>query len=58
MAPLFGFDDPRPSFYDLSVGSRLRLYRAVFVFASVLLPLNRDGFRSDVVPLAGVEAVF
>jgi hypothetical protein len=58
-APVFGLERDRASAYDLSVGGRLNLWRdTVFLFANVLLPLNRDGYRSDVVPLAGVEAAF
>jgi len=27
-------------------------------FLNVIVPLNRNGFRADVIPLAGVEAAF
>jgi hypothetical protein len=58
-APVLGFDRSRASAYDLSLGGRLNLWRdTVFGFANVLVPLTRDGFRSDVIPLAGVEAAF
>ena len=58
-APVLGFDRSRASAHDLSVGGRLNLWRdTVFAFANVLVPLDRDGFRSDAIPLAGVEAAF
>jgi hypothetical protein len=58
-APVLGFDRSRDSFYDLSLGGRVNLWRdTVFGFANVVLPLNRDGFRSDVIPLVGLEAAF
>jgi len=58
-APILGFDRGRPSYYDLSLGGRVMLWRDTLIgFVNVLLPLNDDGFRSDVIPLAGIEAVF
>lgn len=57
-APLFGITARRPDFFDLSVGMRVKLSDAVFGFANAILPLNDDGFRADVIPLAGLEAVF
>ena len=40
-------------------GGRVNLWHdTVFGFANVILPLNRDGFRSDVIPLVGIEAAF
>ena len=36
----------------------VRVWRGLLAFANVLLPLNRDGFRADVVPFAGLEASF
>ena len=58
-APLFGLEGGRQSFYDFSLGGRVMLWRdTVIGFANVLLPLNDDGFRSNVIPLVGVEAVF
>src|SRR5262249_19184782 len=58
-APLFGLERDRASTYDVSVGGRLNLWRdTVFAFADAILPVTRDGFRSDVIPLAGVEAAF
>jgi hypothetical protein len=58
-APILGLERDRASAWDLSLGGRVNLWRdTVFGFANVLLPLNRDGFRSDVIPLVGVEAAF
>jgi hypothetical protein len=58
-APVLGLERERASTYDLSLGGRVDLWRdTVFGFANVILPLNRDGFRSDVIPLVGVEAAF
>jgi hypothetical protein len=57
--PFLGLERDRVSTYDLSVGGRLNLWRdTIFGFANVLLPLNDDGFRSDVIPLIGFEAAF
>jgi hypothetical protein len=57
--PLFGLTPGRPDFYELSVGGRINLWRdTVMAFGNVLLPLNNDGFRSDVIPLVGIEAAF
>jgi hypothetical protein len=58
-APLFGLRRDRISTYNVSLGGRVNLWRdTVFLFGNVLLPLNRDGFRSDVIPLGGIEAAF
>jgi hypothetical protein len=58
-APVLGFDRGRPRAWDVSLGGRANLWRdTVLAFANVLLPLERDGFRSDVIPLAGVDAAF
>jgi hypothetical protein len=47
------------SAYDVSLGGRVNVWRdTVYVFFNVLLPLQRDGLRADVVPLGGVEAAF
>lgn len=57
--PFLGLERDRVSTYDLSLGGRVNLWRdTVFGFANVLLPLNDDGFRSDVIPLIGFEAAF
>jgi hypothetical protein len=57
--PLLGLDPGRPSYYDLAVGVRVNLWRdTVFGIANVIVPLNRDGMRSDAIPLVGVEATF
>lgn len=58
-APVLGLHDRRPDFYDASVGFRVALWRDLLIgFAHVLVPINHDGFRTDVAPLAGVEAAF
>jgi hypothetical protein len=58
-APLLGLERDRASAYDLSIGGRVDLWRdTVFAFGNVIVPLNREGFRSDVIPLVGVEVVF
>ncbi len=57
--PLLGLDRSRPAYWDLSVGGRVVLWRETLIgYVNVLLPLNDDGFRSDVIPLAGIEAAF
>jgi len=59
VAPLLGIENRRPDFYDVSIGGRVTLWRdTVYGFASASVPLNDDGFRSNVIPLAGVEATF
>jgi hypothetical protein len=58
-APVLGLERDRDSAYDLSLGGRVDLWRdTLFGFVDVILPLTRDGFRSDVIPLLGVEAAF
>jgi hypothetical protein len=58
-APFLGLERDRVGIYDVSLGGRVNLWRdTVFAFANVLLPLNDDGFRSDVIPLVGFEAAF
>ena len=58
-APFLGLDRSRQSFYDLAVGGRVVLWRETVIgFANVLLPLNDDGFRSDAIPMIGVEVAF
>ena len=58
-APFLGLDRGRQHFYDLAVGGRVVLWRETVIgFANVLLPLNDDGFRSDAIPMVGVEAAF
>ena len=47
----------RFDFYDLSLGGRVALWRATVIGSlNVIVPLNRDGLRADVIPLAGIEA--
>jgi len=58
-APILGFDGSRPSYYDLSLGGRVMLWRQTLIgFVNVILPLNDDGFRSNVIPTVGLEATF
>lgn len=58
-APLFGISGQRPDLYDFSGGARIALWRdTILAFANVLIPLNRDGARADVIPLFGMEAIF
>src|SRR5262245_28779887 len=58
-APLFGLNNQRVDYYDLSFGLRVNLWRDILIgFANALVPLGSAGLRSDVVPLVGVEAAF
>jgi hypothetical protein len=57
--PIFGLDTGTPSYYDVSVGGRVNLWRdTVFGMWNVVVPANRDGVRANVVPLIGIEAAF
>jgi hypothetical protein len=59
MAPLFGLETTRASYYSLSIGGRVSLWRdTVFGFANVLTPLTDDGIHTDPIPLVGFEATF
>ena len=58
-APLFGFENERSDFYDVSVGVRLSIWPDFLTaYANVIVPLNDDGLRADAIPLAGIEASF
>jgi hypothetical protein len=58
-APLFGLSTDRASYYSLSIGGRVNLWRdTVFGFANVLIPLGDQGIQSDPIPLVGFEATF
>jgi hypothetical protein len=58
-APLFGLQTDRASYYALSIGGRMNLWRdTVFGFANVLIPLGDQGIQSDPIPLVGFEATF
>jgi hypothetical protein len=58
-APLFGLETERPSYYSLSIGGRVNLWRdTVFGFANVLIPLLDEGIHTDPIPLVGFEATF
>jgi len=49
----------REDFYDFSAGGRVNVWRdRVTIFVNALVPLNRDGARADVIPLAGAEVTF
>ncbi len=59
-SPIFGIDPGHPSYYDLSIGGRVNIWRdTVFLIGNVVVPANRDaGVRASVVPLIGIEAAF
>jgi hypothetical protein len=58
VAPLFGIENKRPDFFDLAIGGRVHLWRDTLIgFANVIVPLNRDGFRSDAIPTVGFEVI-
>jgi len=57
--PIFGIEDRRGDVLDLSIGGRANLWRGIVIgFANVIVALNDDGVRSDVIPMIGVEASF
>jgi hypothetical protein len=59
MAPLFGLDTARASYYQLSIGGRVNLWRdTIFGFGNVLIPLLDEGIHTDPIPLVGIEATF
>jgi len=59
VAPLFGLSTDRASYYSLSIGGRVNLWRdTVFGFANVLIPLANEGIGTDPIPLVGFEATF
>ena len=59
VAPLFGLSTDRASYYALSIGGRVNLWRdTLFGFANVLIPLGDQGIQSDPIPLVGFEATF
>lgn len=56
---LIGVSVGRPDVFDLSIGGRIRVWSDVArLFFNVLIPLNTDGVRAQVVPLAGFEMTF
>ena len=58
-SPLFGFENERPDFYDLSTGIRINVWGdTVIAFANARVALNDDGVRASVIPLVGLEATF
>jgi outer membrane putative beta-barrel porin/alpha-amylase len=54
----FFFQIERNEMYDVAVGLRWRFAAAGIVSADALLPLNRDGLRSDVTPTVQAEYAF
>ncbi len=59
MAPLFGLETSRASYYQLSIGGRVNLWGdTLFGFANVLIPLLDEGIHTDPIPLVGLEATF
>ena len=58
VASLFGIENKRPDFFDLSIGGRVNLWRDTLIgFANVIVPLSNDGFRSDAIPTVGFEVI-
>jgi hypothetical protein len=58
-SPVFGLSPGHPSYYDVSVGGRVNLWRdTVFGMFNVVVPANRDGVRASIVPLVGIEVAF
>jgi len=45
----------RDDIYDVSAGFRFAPKASVMLVGNVIVPLNRDGLRSDIVPTIGVE---
>jgi hypothetical protein len=57
--PLFGLSGARPDYWDATFGGRVNLWRDTIIgFASVVVPLNDAGVRTEPIPLAGIEAAF
>jgi outer membrane putative beta-barrel porin/alpha-amylase len=48
----------RNDFYDASIGLRYLIGESGVISANVIVPLNRDGFRSDAIPTVGGEYAF
>jgi hypothetical protein len=48
----------RNDILDLAVGGKVSVSQRAILFATVILPLNDDGLRANVVPTVGVEATF
>ena len=58
-SPIFGIDPGQPSYYDISVGGRVNLWRdTVFGIGNVIIPANQQGIRASVVPMVGIEVAF
>jgi hypothetical protein len=57
--PVFGIEDRRADMFDLSIGGRANLFGGMLIgFANVIVALNDEGVRSDVIPTIGIEATF
>lgn len=58
-SPIFGINPGQPSYYDVSVGGRVNLWRdTVFGMWNVTIPANQQGVRASIVPLVGIEVAF
>jgi len=56
-APFF-LQIERNDFYDASIGFRYLFGDSGVISANAIVPLNRDGFRADVIPTVEVEYAF
>jgi hypothetical protein len=54
----FFFQVERNDLYDAAIGVRWRFTENALVSADVLVPLNRDGLRTDAIPVVNVEYAF
>lgn len=50
--------DIKTDIIDLSVGVKANFYGSLVGFAGVLVPLNNDGLRADVIPTVGLDISF
>lgn len=48
----------RTDIVDLALGFKEEVLSKTTIFAGVVVPLNRDGLRADVIPTTGVELAF
>jgi hypothetical protein len=58
IATPFFFQIERNDIYDVSLGTRLLLGENGIIAANAIVPLNRDGFRANVIPTVEVEYAF
>ena len=54
----FFFQIERNDIYDVAIGFRYLFWRNAVLSANVLVPLNDDGLRADVIPTAQLEYLF